>query len=161
VAAPNANPALMINAGPERVMAWWYHTDRFDEFKKHIESLAAGECSVTQSTADGVRVRVAHWKNDRGWDVQHRIEAVLAIDGWLHAWAIGLSPLVDKSSIRSLPRVARPRSHAAGGRSSSRRRAVTLKSPTSITTSWSVEGGQRGGCTVGRSERIPIGSFGS
>jgi hypothetical protein len=62
-------------------MAWFFHPDRFDEFKKHIERLATGEYSVNQSTDDGVSVRVASWKNKRGWDYHHHIETKLAVDG--------------------------------------------------------------------------------
>jgi len=72
----------MVNASPERVMAWWFHPDRRDEFQTSMEKFDffAGDVSMTESTADGLRIRDIHWKDNRGQDHHHHIETVLTSD---------------------------------------------------------------------------------
>ena len=73
--------AAVVDAGPEDVMAWWFHPDRRKECQERIEKTGARDVSVTQTTTDGVRVRVACWTDRRGWDTHHQVETRLGPDG--------------------------------------------------------------------------------
>lgn len=55
-------------------MAWWFDPDRKNDFRDRIERTGATDFSLTESTTDGVRVRVATWKDRRGWVHHHRTE---------------------------------------------------------------------------------------
>jgi hypothetical protein len=62
-------------------MAWWYHPDRREDFRKRIEGTGARDFSLTESTTDGMRVRTAQWKDRRGGEQRHYIETRLGPTG--------------------------------------------------------------------------------
>jgi hypothetical protein len=71
----------VVDATPQSVMNWWFHPDRRTDLQKRIEALGTSDVSVTESTTDGLRVRIAHWKGKRGSDHHHHAETTLGIDG--------------------------------------------------------------------------------
>jgi hypothetical protein len=73
--------AATVGASPERVMAWWFSSDRKNDFRDRIERTGAKDFSLTESTQEGVRVRDATWKDRRGWVHHHRTEWHLDPDG--------------------------------------------------------------------------------
>jgi hypothetical protein len=85
--------AGIVNASPERVMAWWFNPDRKNDFQDRIERTGATDFSLTESTTDGVRVRAATWKDRRGWVHVHRTE--------LHLDPNGMAPRSDDRFIVS------------------------------------------------------------
>lgn len=64
----------IVNAGPERVMSWWFDPARGNDFRDRIEKTGATDFSLTASTTDGVRVRTMTWKDRRGWVHHHQTE---------------------------------------------------------------------------------------
>jgi len=72
-----------VSAGPEQVIAWWFHADRRNEFQKRVETVivADGEVSVTYSISAGVRSRTFQWRDRKGWGHHHYGETRLAADG--------------------------------------------------------------------------------
>ena len=73
--------AAVVESPPEFVMAWWFHPDRGDEAQRRITGGDVTDFVLTESTADGVRVRNTSFKDRRGWDHHHRTERHLAPDG--------------------------------------------------------------------------------
>lgn len=73
--------AGIVNASPERIMAWWYHPDRRAEFQDRLETAGHLDVSVTESMSDGVRVWIVCFKDRRGWVQHHQIETHLTPDG--------------------------------------------------------------------------------
>jgi hypothetical protein len=73
--------AGIVNASPERVMAWWFGPDRKNEFRDRIERTGAKDFSLTEFITDGVRVRDTTWKDGRSWVHLHHTELHLGPDG--------------------------------------------------------------------------------
>jgi hypothetical protein len=71
----------VVNAPVDHVMAWWFHPDRLTDFERRTAGFAVTDLTVDLSTEDGVRVRVASWKDRRGWYNDHRTETYLGPDG--------------------------------------------------------------------------------
>ena len=46
-----------VNANPEAVMAWWFDSDRAEDFLRFAEKIGAIETSFSETIEDGVRVR--------------------------------------------------------------------------------------------------------
>jgi hypothetical protein len=73
--------SAVVGAEPERVMAWWFHPDRKLELQRRITGGGATDFVFTESTTDGVRVRLFSFTDLRGWGHNHRVETGLFLDG--------------------------------------------------------------------------------
>jgi hypothetical protein len=70
-----------VHALPNPVMSWWFHPDRKDDLRDRIGLTHATDFDVTESTDDGgTQVRIARWRDRRGWQHQHRTERQLGSD---------------------------------------------------------------------------------
>jgi hypothetical protein len=63
-----------VNASAESVMAWWYSPDRRADFQSRVERLGGIDFSLSESTNDRSRVRIAHWYDLRGWEHKHEVK---------------------------------------------------------------------------------------
>jgi hypothetical protein len=72
--------AGVVNAPAERAVAWWLHPDRVNEAERRITGGAA-DFTISETTTDGLRVRLVSFRDRKGWDHHHRIERHLASDG--------------------------------------------------------------------------------
>jgi len=62
-------------------MSWWFHPDRRGDFQDRMGLTKITGLEVTQSTDEGgVQVRLARWRDQRGWSHQHRTERQLGPD---------------------------------------------------------------------------------
>ena len=56
-------------------MAWWFHPDRKDDLRERLGLSHVADVDVVASTDDsGARVRVATFRDRRGWDHRHRTQ---------------------------------------------------------------------------------------
>jgi hypothetical protein len=73
--------SAVVNADAQAVMAWWFHPDRWDDFRNRLERTGAREVSVTGSMEDDVTVVTISFVNPRGRRVHQRRERRLTSDG--------------------------------------------------------------------------------
>jgi hypothetical protein len=66
--------AEVVDAAPERVMAWWFDPDRKDDLERRIVGRGATDFALSESIADGRNIRTITFRNARGWDHRHRVE---------------------------------------------------------------------------------------
>jgi hypothetical protein len=105
----------VVKAEPELVMAWWFHPDRKDDFRHRIERDGATDVSLTESTADGVRVRTATFRDRRGWTHDHQVETRLTAEGMgTRRGDRFIAPTGDVNNLHS-PRGQRITLQCAGG----------------------------------------------
>jgi hypothetical protein len=98
----------MVDANAENVMRWWFHPDRLRDVQSRMEHSGNSDVSVTQPTTDGVRMRIARWKDRQGWDHFHRVETNLTLDG-IAAWDGGAHRRTGPAA-RVSPWISRSRS---------------------------------------------------
>jgi hypothetical protein len=62
-------------------MSWWFHPDRKDDLRDRMSLTQVTDFDVTESTDDeGMQIRVARWRDRRGWHHQHWTERQLGSD---------------------------------------------------------------------------------
>jgi hypothetical protein len=91
-----------VKAGRERVITWWTHHDRKADLRDRIEaSRAVAGFSQTESTVDGLRVRVTTWTDRSGWRHESRVETRLDQNGTPIRNEDGSIPVGQSTTLRA------------------------------------------------------------
>lgn len=69
-----------VDASPDRVRAWWTHSDRKEEWDR-LQRIGTIEFSKSEATIDGVFVQTTRFKDGRGWIHEARHEVPVGTDG--------------------------------------------------------------------------------
>jgi hypothetical protein len=79
--AKTMSDSALVDASPEAVMAWWFHSDRWEEFRDRLERPGARDVSVSGSRHGDIAVLKTAYRNRRDKNVHQRQERRLTPEG--------------------------------------------------------------------------------
>jgi hypothetical protein len=79
--AKTTSDSARVDASPEAVMVWWFHPDRWEEFRDRLERSGARDVSVSGSKDGDIVVLNTAYRNRLGKSVHQRQERRLTPEG--------------------------------------------------------------------------------